>query len=189
MKCKWDMPQGDMIRFDSEDDVKHFFAKLNISPESAGKYGISFRSRQMTDVELEEYGIEYDEDYKEDTEIYICDEKRIPTAPIFDKNKYVDIEKQGVVKGKTPVLVFDKDDIIVDKEYYSSYPCVAFMSLTSGFDRTGSTGTDVYVCYPINDMMTPKTIQDEEDKYIDTWISNTDKIIGYEKRLQKEGLL
>lgn len=171
MRTLWHWPEGELIRFDSEEDVKHFFSKMRIEPEEMEMFGIQIKSDQINEWDVE-YRVEvYDEAL---------------TLPIFDYNPYMSEDRQMASYRRMSVYV-EPDNIIVDKEVYSSYPCVAYCFMQSGYDRIGEVDIKVYRVEPLSEIKSPKYYQDKEEQFGEQWKANLDRAVENEEKLEGNG--
>lgn len=170
MKRLWNWPQGELIKFNSPDEVKTFFSKMTLDPEESELFGIKIKTTPevVNDPIMDdyEYNVEVGGVYK---------------SPVFDLNDFMSIEQQYVSKPSYAVHV-EPENIVLDETVYSSFPCVAYIFIVDTHDRLGDVKMRFYNVKPISELQTINDVQDFEDKYFDKWEDNYKKLLELEKK-------
>lgn len=191
----WGLPEGEAFYIESKTDLVDLINKMGISdPEmTEDVFGYSITTRQMSQEELDESGIEFDPEYPEDTEMYNVDkmEDEIYVAPIFRYNEFLEEEDQ--VLSKRPLyngslFTVKEKNVVLNEDIYK-FPCFIYGNLQKSHDRTGSLEVRVWNVTPLSEINKVKEMTEFEEKSKNRWVENTDnldRVIEAGKNLRKQ---
>lgn len=162
MNILFDKPNGELLIFYKEAEVKEFWSRLGLEPEELKQYGVFVA-------------------FDEDSEEYVCDIIDAYVAPLFDTNPYLTRdEKCYSVQSNEPS--YRVDNLSLDKEVYCEYPMVGYVWIEDDFSRAGDQKIGVFNVQPLSELTSLKDMDEVIDKYHDTWLKN------YNDRLEWEAL-
>lgn len=157
---KWEAPEGEIVIFHSEEDVKNFFCKLDIDPNDMEELGIILPLENPLDIDSD-YMSEYD--------------GRLSVLPVFDE------DCDNCYLTKRDGIVFDMNKVTVNSDIYRDFPCIAYVHLSSSFDRFGPVKIKVAHVVPISEAHTVESLyQKEIEKYAE-WNSKFEEYVKLEK--------
>jgi hypothetical protein len=157
-KVLWDKPIGEMFLFNNEDEVKLFFCKLALDPETMEDLGV---------------GIDHND------EEWFVDSGEVFVAPIFDTNPYM-----GYSREKYAALDdewhYKPTDFKLNPEIYRNYPIVAYLLIEDSFDRFGDVKNKIVNIQPLSEITTVGKALDTEKEYHEIWKKNLEDALEWE---------
>ncbi|ARN69342.1 hypothetical protein FORC36_4825 (plasmid) [Vibrio vulnificus] len=182
----WGNPEGEHILLESKSDLVTLLNKIGVIDfEDVEHLGIKALTRQMTEQELSDQGVEFDPEYPEDTELYLANriEEEVYIAPIFDVN-YLFEEHQLALKpiakfGLKPYLLTE-DNIEIDNEMYQ-FPCVVYANIFTDSDRCGTVEAKMWHVTPLHSMKKVSSLQEYEDSNSEIWKARLVEKLKFDK--------
>lgn len=155
---KWVAPEGEMILFNNETELKEFFCNLVLDTEDYEEMGIIL---PVVDHDEDEFDVMYD--------------GKVNVYPVFDK----DVDYQyGHVEND---VVFDIDKVSVNKEIYYKFPCIVYINISKSFDRFGPVSVKIMNVTPLEDIATVNSIKEYQTSKQGEWESNYQEMLEFEK--------
>lgn len=178
----WEKPQGDHILFNSKSELITFFNRTGLIEDcewAEQKFHIKIKVRQMTQEELDDSGMVYDPDYKEDTEIYLAEPYRPKyIAPVFENNMFIGSEDDYLYpfsSYKHEIFHLDEENVELDESIYQ-FPCIIFAHFENSFDRSGSVEISYWYVTPLNTINTVDSLSKELTNNYSRWYENTENM-------------
>lgn len=160
-------PQGEMILFNNQQEVKEFFSIMGMEPEELAELGVYVKE---TDEE--------DEDERE----FICEYERGFQYPVFDNNMYYDNPIDDRHAGSPQQFTYNPENITLDPRVYDrDYPMVAFVHIEDSFDRVGDVKYKVFQIEPLSLLWNMDRIKSMVRRNSEKWEYNHDQFIKYEE--------
>lgn len=173
----WDKPAGELLLFNSEEDVLQFFCKLNLSPEELEEYGVIPKDG-LWDEDGNWRGNSTEEDNWGD----IVQTRY--TLPVFNKNIFFADSEESAYKA-TLKNMLHKRHLTLDKEIWKEFPCVAFIWLEDTYDRYGDVNIRLFEVQPLSEISTVESLIKHQERFQQVWIENHEKHCEWE-RMKRE---
>jgi len=161
-KVIYDTPEGELILFHNETQLKHFICNLGLAPE-----------------DLEDLGIHVEFDPVE--EEYICEIEDVYVAPVFNPNPYMEMEEQHYAAINSQ-FTYKPEQLTLDEDIYTGdWPMVAYMCYSQGFSRLGDECIKIFNIQPLSKMMTVDQMIKIVSANHNQWKDNHERALEWEK--------
>lgn len=192
MKTYWDIPQGELYRFNSKEELVYFMNKTQIHSgfddfNGNDSFGISVRlipdepDCDPEDLELGLVDGEYACEHLTPTE-----EEPFYKLTIHQPNPYSTEEEQYASQygNHFGTFILKPEDVILDERWV--FPCNVFIWLERGADRLGGFEIKLFCVTPVGKERTVQGTQEYEDSVKERQISILNKFIEYENQRDKK---
>lgn len=166
----WGNPEGELFMFSTAEEVKKLFSKSSLSEYELDLIGIGVSPEGSPS---EEETCLSDEELEKGQEWIIL--------PIMRKNPYFTTENQCASHSKSWKRLLKPEDLVLDDEVWTEFPCVAYLNFSQEYDRIGKVSTLICKVTPLSQLLTTSMLEAEERKYKETWINKLQKTIDFEE--------
>lgn len=171
----WGSPQGEHILLNSKSELITLLNKIGVRDLEGmeAEFGVKVISRQMSDDELNESGIEYDPSAPEDSEIYLVDGIEVPCfeAPVFKPNMFMSEDELHLKKyplASSMFFLLKEENVVLDPEIYK-FPCVLYANIFEDYDRMGKIEGKIWHVTPLSEMKTVTDFGKMEEENLSIW--------------------
>jgi hypothetical protein len=181
---KWELPTGNLIRFDSKDDLEYFIRQCNFSYDEVLNCipGVTCEIDDPCEINL---------DYNDNDGTATASQQieEIPTdweckilniLPIFvnDDDYYLEHMTANTRQQFTHII----KKIEVDTKIWQ-FPVVAYINFDGFSSRMGETTIQIFNITPVNQIPTIESFKIKEQKFGDIWVNNLQNEIDLEQRV------
>ncbi len=181
---KWELPTGNLIRFDSKDDLEYFIRQCNFSYDEVLNCipGVTCEIDDPCEINLDyndnDGAVTASQQIKEIPDEWEC--KILNILPIFvnDDDYYLEHITANTRQQFTHII----KKIEVDTKIWQ-FPVIAYINFDGFSSRMGETTIQIFNIMPVNQIPTIESFKIKENKFGDMWVNNLQNEIDLEQRV------
>lgn len=181
---KWEVPTGQLMRFDSAEDLEYFIRRCNFTQEEL-LYCIPGVTCEIDDP----CEIDLDVNNDDDTAISMQKIENMPDDWEYSKVNILPIFANGqkeylymLTANATYGHKFNIKRIEIDTNVWR-FPVIAYVNFDEIMFRTGDCNLSIFNIMPLNQIPTIESLKQKEQKFKDMWIKNLQNEIDIEQRI------
>ena len=181
---KWELPTGNLIRFDSKDDLEYFIRQCNFSYDEVLNCipGVTCEIDDpceiLFDYNNEDKTITATQQIEEIPDDWEC--KILNILPIFANDDDYYLEHMTANTRQQFRHIIKK--IEIDTNVWQ-FPVIAYINFDGFSSRQGETTIQIFNITPLNQIPTIESFKLKEQKFGDVWVKNLQREIDIEQRI------
>ena len=181
---KWELPTGNLIRFDSKDDLEYFIRQCNFSYDEVLNCipGVTCEIDDPCEINLDyndnDGAVTASQQIEEIPDEWEC--KILNILPIFvnDDDYYL----EHITANTRQQFTYIIKKIEVDTKIWQ-FPVIAYINFDGFSSRMGETTIQIFNIMPVNQIPTIESFKIKENKFGDMWVNNLQNEIDLEQRV------
>ena len=181
---KWELPTGNLIRFDSKDELEYFIRQCNFSYDEVLNCipGVTCEIDDPCEINLDyndnDGAVTASQQIEEIPDEWEC--KILNILPIFvnDDDYYLEHITANTRQQFTHII----KKIEVDTKIWQ-FPVIAYINFDGFSSRMGETTIQIFNIMPVNQIPTIESFKIKEQKFGDMWVNNLQNEIDLEQRV------
>ena len=181
---KWELPTGNLIRFDSKDDLEYFIRQCNFSYDEVLNCipGVTCEIDDPCEINLDHNDndgtVTATQQIEDIPDKWEC--KILNILPIFvnDDDYYLEHMVANTRQQFTHIL----KKIEIDTTVWQ-FPVIAYINFDESSSRMGETAFQIFNITPLNQIPTIESFKMKEQKFGDVWVKNLQNEIDLEQRV------
>ena len=181
---KWELPTGNLIRFDSKDDLEYFIRQCNFSYDEVLNCipGVTCEIDDPCEINLDyndnDSTVTATQQIEEIPDDWEC--KTINILPIFvnDDDYYLEHMVANTRQQFTHII----KKIEIDTTVWQ-FPVIAYINFDESSSRMGETTIQIFNIMPVTQIPTIESFKIKEQKFGDMWVNNLQNEIELEQRV------
>ena len=179
---KWELPTGNLIRFDSKDDLEYFIRQCNFSYDEVLSCipGVTCEIDDPCEINLdynnEDETVTATQQIEDIPDEWEC--KILNILPIFvnDDDYYLEHMVANTRQQFTHII----KKIEIDTNVWQ-FPVIAYINFDESSSRMGETAFQIFNIMPVTQIPTIKSFKIKEQKFGDIWVNNLQNEIDLEQ--------